>query len=87
MPVKVPVPPEPVTVTVVVPPLQAIVPALELAVGAGFTTTIALPVISPAIAAQLTSLKAVTLYVPAPAPVIIYGDDVAVTVVGVVPFV
>ena len=44
------------------PPLQ-IVPAVVLIteVGRGFTVTIAVPVLSPALAVQFASLKAVTV--------------------------
>jgi hypothetical protein len=44
-----------------VPPLQIVAVPLITEVGLGFTVTTAEPVLSPAIEAQLASLKAVTV--------------------------
>ena len=50
--------------------LQTVPPPLTLAVGSGFTVTVALPEDVPEHPASLT---AVTVYAPAAAPVITYG--------------
>ena len=60
-------------------PKQTEPPPLTVAVGAGFTVTVAVPDEVPV---QLASLIAVIVYVPAKAPVIIYGL-VVIPVIGV----
>jgi hypothetical protein len=73
---------------VVLPPLHIVAVPLITLVGLGLTVTTALPVLSPAIEVQLTSLSAVTVYVfvDAGLTITVYGfTAIPTTDTGVTP--